>query len=162
MNDLVMEKMRETSMVDLAYDLLKNQGEAMRFADIMEEVAKLKGFSDEDVERYVAQLFTELNIDGRFVRDQDRKWGLKEWYSMEEVAAFAVAANTKEDDDFDSVAEDEEFDPYSEDDEEFEGDAESDLDDVESFDYEDEESEPPFEDDMEDDKLEMDEEDEDL
>jgi DNA-directed RNA polymerase subunit delta len=158
-DNLALEKVRETSMVDLAYDLLKNRGESMPYKEIMDEVAKLKGFSDEDVEQYIAQLFTEINIDGRFVRDSDRKWGLREWYSVEEAAAFAVAVHTK-DDEF----EDEDLEDvlYADDDEESFGEA-GDMEDLEDLDLpfnDDEDS--PFAAELDEEMVDGDEDEEDL
>ena len=62
-DNLAVERVRETAMVDLAYDLLKQKGEAMLYRDIMGEVSSMKGFTKEEAEHYIAQLYTEINID---------------------------------------------------------------------------------------------------
>lgn len=85
-------------MVDIAYDLLKNKGESMIFTEIMKQVAQQKGLSQSQVEKMIAQLYTEINIDGRFVCVGRNLWGLKHWFPLEQSSDSAVAANVKEDD----------------------------------------------------------------
>jgi DNA-directed RNA polymerase subunit delta len=93
---------------------LKEKGDAMLYRDIMGEVAKLKGFTDEEIEKYIAQLYTEINIDGRFVCVGRGLWGLREWYPTEQATDSAVAANVK-DDYLDDELDDEIFDDEDED-----------------------------------------------
>lgn len=91
------DDLREISMVDLAYDVLKEQGEAMLFRDLLQQIVKLKGFTEEETNHYIAQLYTEINIDGRFVCVGKGLWGLKQWYPIEQATDSAVAANVKDD-----------------------------------------------------------------
>ncbi|SMO67690.1 DNA-directed RNA polymerase subunit delta [Melghirimyces algeriensis] len=95
--DLNDEEIQETSMVELAYFLLKEKGEPVLYRNLMEEVAKLKGFSEEEKNRLIAQLYTEINIDGRFICVGKSLWGLKRWYSMDQSTDSAVAQNVKDD-----------------------------------------------------------------
>lgn len=123
-DNLTMEKIKETAMVDLAYNCLKEHGEPMLYSNIMKEVASLKGFTEQDVERYIAQLYTEINIDGRFVCVGRSLWGLKEWYPIEQSTDSAVAAHLKDD-----FVDEEEDDHLFEHDDDFESDEVIDLDD---------------------------------
>lgn len=91
------DDVREVAMVDLAYDILREQGEAMLFRDLLEKIVQLKGFSDEETNHYIAQLYTEINIDGRFVCVGKSLWGLKQWYPIEQATDSAVVANVKDD-----------------------------------------------------------------
>ncbi|SRR5690606_5851093 len=91
------DDLREIAMVDLAYDVLKEHGEAMLFHDLLQEIVKLKGFTEEETKEYIAQLYTEINIDGRFVCVGKGLWGLKQWYPVEQTTDSAVAANVKDD-----------------------------------------------------------------
>lgn len=97
-DNLAKDKVRETAMVDLAYDLLQEKGEAMMYRDIMAEVSKVKGFTKEEIESYIAQLYTEINIDGRFVCVGRNLWGIRSWYPTEQATDSAIAANVKDDD----------------------------------------------------------------
>jgi DNA-directed RNA polymerase subunit delta len=108
-DNLAKEKVRETAMVDLAYDLLMEKGEAMLYKDIMAEVSKVKGFTQEETESYIAQLYTEINIDGRFVCVGRNLWGIRSWYPTEQATDSAIAANVKEDD-YDELDDEDVFD----------------------------------------------------
>lgn len=113
-----MEDIKETAMVDIAYDLLKNRTEPIMYQDIMNEVATLKGFTEDEVEKYIAQLYTAINIDGRFTCVGRGLWGLKDWYPIDQTTESAVAGNIKDDysdEDLDSLY-DEEPDLYRDDD----------------------------------------------
>lgn len=96
-NDMLTEKQRETSMVDLTYQLLEEKGEPMLFHQIVEWVASQKGFSSAEKERYKVQLYTEINLDGRFVCMGRSLWGLKHWYPLDQTTDSAVAAHVKDD-----------------------------------------------------------------
>lgn len=125
---LATENIHETAMVDLAYDLLKNRSEPIMYQDIMNEVAKLKGFTEEEVEKYIAQLYTAINIDGRFTCVGRGLWGLKDWYPIDQTTESAVAGNIKDD-----YLEDDLEEPLYDDDAEiFAGrdDVEADIDDL--------------------------------
>lgn len=132
----------ETPMVDLAYDLLKSKGEPMIYRDIMDEIAKMKGFTEEEINQYIAQLYTEVNIDGRFICVGRSLWGLREWYPTEQATDSAVAANVKDD-----YLEDEIEDDLYEDEEDYDEDA-RDLDDVDDLDTYHEDEASPFDDDI--------------
>jgi len=77
------EKIREMPMVDLAYELLKTANTPFYYRDLMMEIAKMRGLSQEQVTDVIAQLYTEINIDGRFACVGGNVWGLKRWYPVE-------------------------------------------------------------------------------
>jgi DNA-directed RNA polymerase subunit delta len=60
------EKAKEMPMVDLAFELLKAVNTPFYYRDLMTEIAKIKGLSEQEVMQVIAQLYTEINIDGRF------------------------------------------------------------------------------------------------
>ncbi|MCM3635499.1 MULTISPECIES: DNA-directed RNA polymerase subunit delta [Paenibacillus] len=168
------ERIREMPLVDLAFEVLKVANTPHYYRDLIMEVAKLRGITDEDINQFIAQVYTEINIDGRFACVGNNIWGLKRWYPVER--AEDPVGNTKrtriinDDDDLDEEDEyieedafeseedgfdsyDEEEDEFSESDEEVEEDVE--LDEVEDEDMsleEEEEEEEEFEDFEEEDK----------
>jgi DNA-directed RNA polymerase subunit delta len=77
------EKIREMPMVDLAYELLKSANTPFYYRDLMIEIAKMRGLTDSQVTDLIAQLYTEINIDGRFACVGSNVWGLKRWYPVE-------------------------------------------------------------------------------
>ncbi|MFD2614559.1 DNA-directed RNA polymerase subunit delta [Paenibacillus gansuensis] len=125
------EQAKEMPMVDLAFEVLKAANTPYYYRDLMMEMAKIKGLSEEEVMQVIAQIYTEINIDGRFACVGSNLWGLKRWYPVEK-AEDAMSGATKrpriindEDDDLDDddlFAEEE--DTYGGDDS-FDGDEES-------------------------------------
>lgn len=111
------EKIREMPMVDLAFEVLKAANSPFYYRDLMMEIAKIRGLSEEQINEVIAQLYTEINIDGRFACVGGNVWGLKRWYPVER-SDDAVAGTGKrpriinDDDDLDDE------DLYGEDEEE--------------------------------------------
>ncbi|WP_373233325.1 DNA-directed RNA polymerase subunit delta [Cohnella sp.] len=115
------EKIREMPMVDLAYELLKSANTPFYYRDLMIEIAKMRGLSDSQVTDVIAQLYTEINIDGRFACVGSNVWGLKRWYPVERSddpmnggAKRPRIINDEDDDDDDLYGEDEEVTPEDE------------------------------------------------
>jgi DNA-directed RNA polymerase subunit delta len=151
-DNLLAEKIAETSMVDLAYQILKERGEPLLYLDLLKEIAKLKGFSEEEIEKYIAQLYTDINIDGRFICVGRNLWGLRAWYPTEQATDSAIAANVK--DDFDDEYDDELY--VDEEEEDFERD----LDDLDDLDEDFTDEQDVFDGDLDDDDLVLEDEDE--
>ncbi len=70
-------------MVDLAFMILKAANTPYYYRDLMTEVAKLRGMNEAEIDEAIAQLYTEINIDGRFACVGTNLWGLKRWYPIE-------------------------------------------------------------------------------
>lgn len=127
------DQAKELPMVDLAFIVLKAANTPFYYRDLMMEIAKIKGFSDDTVMQVIAQLYTEINVDGRFACVGNNLWGLKRWYPIDNKSDDAMG-NAKrpriindEDDDEDDlfaeeedtyVAEEEDFDTFDRDREE--------------------------------------------
>jgi len=79
------DKIMEMPMVDLAFEVLKAKNQPLYYRDLMEEIAKIRGLAEEEVNRVIAQLYTEINIDGRFACVGGNVWGLKRWYPVEKA-----------------------------------------------------------------------------
>lgn len=120
-------------MVDIAFEILKAANTPLYYRDLMKEIAKVKGLTDEQVLDVIAQVYTEINIDGRFACVGQNLWGLKRWYPVEKsdegVAGAATRPRIINDDDDDEeeifaeeeeafdVEDDEDFDALDEDEE---------------------------------------------
>lgn len=108
------EQAKEMPMVDLAYEILKVANTPLPYRDLMQEIAKIKGFSEEETLRLIAQLYTEINIDGRFACVGNNTWGLKRWYPVdrsEEVGgAYPHIINDDDEEEDDYYAEEETYD----------------------------------------------------
>ncbi|WP_410513020.1 DNA-directed RNA polymerase subunit delta [Paenibacillus sp. BR2-3] len=147
------EKLKEMPMVDLAFLVLKAANTPYYYRDLMVEVAKLRGMTEEQTNDTIAQLYTEINIDGRFACVGTNLWGLKRWYPLErsddpvgnskrpriindedddlEDDDFAEEEENyaAEEEDFDVIDDDDRDDLYSDDDSEEEVDEEVVIDD---------------------------------
>ncbi|MBP3965953.1 MULTISPECIES: DNA-directed RNA polymerase subunit delta [Paenibacillus] len=127
------ERIKEMPMVDLAFELLKAANTPFYYRDLMMEIAKVRGFSQDQINQVIAQVYTEINIDGRFACVGSNMWGLKRWYPVEKNedpvgnAKRSRIINDEEDDDDlypdeeeeTYAAEEDDFDSYDEDQELF-------------------------------------------
>lgn len=133
------EQAREMAMVDLAFLVLKAANTPFYYRDLMAEVAKHKGYTEQQMMDVIAQLYTEINVDGRFACVGNNLWGLKRWYPVDNKSDDTVAGKrpriiNDEDDDLDEEdyteeeetfpAEEEDFDTFDADREEIEAEEE--------------------------------------
>lgn len=79
------EELKELSMIELAYAILEGKKQATAFRDIVEEVSETLGLSKEQVTVRLAQFYTDLNVDGRFISVGENRWGLRSWYPYEQI-----------------------------------------------------------------------------
>ena len=79
------EQLAEESLIDLAYALLEDKKQAMPLNDLLKEIQKLNGISDEDLKSRLVQFYTDLNVEGRFLLNHENGWGLREWYKVETI-----------------------------------------------------------------------------
>jgi DNA-directed RNA polymerase subunit delta len=125
------EELEEMALVDIAYDVLRVAGEPMYYKDLIKEVARVRGLTEEEVNQVIARVYTEINVDGRFVCIGNNVWGLKRWYpidkTMDKTASKQFIRKDIDDDFYDDEDEDlyddmdhedEEYDPYIDDDSE--------------------------------------------
>lgn len=145
------EELKEVSMLEIAYHMLKENKKPTPFTKLMEQVSSMRDLSPQEQKERVAQFYTDINIDGRFVCVGDNQWGLKVWYpvesSDEELAATikpkkkkgkrAKAAYEDDDEDFEDF--EDELDEF-EDDLEDDFDADDDDDDEEYVDFDEEDA----------------------
>jgi DNA-directed RNA polymerase subunit delta len=108
--------------------MLEETHETKTYAELVTEIENLLGLSKEDMKARLVQFYTDMNIDGRFLILGENRWGLREWYPVEQIeeeSAPTVKARKKKakvagDEDFDDMdleLEDElEFDDFDEDD----------------------------------------------
>ena len=130
LRELSRDELIEESFVDLTYAMLEETHETKTYAELIAEIENLLGLTKEDMKARLVQFYTDMNIDGRFLILGENRWGLREWYPVEQIeeeSAPTVKARKKKakvagDDDFDDMdleLEDElEFDDFDEDDDE--------------------------------------------
>jgi DNA-directed RNA polymerase subunit delta len=62
---------------DIAYEVLKAQGNPMHYNNLIEEVLQRLGISKEAIR--IAEALTKINLDTRFIFLGKGEWGLKVW-----------------------------------------------------------------------------------
>lgn len=112
------EQLAEESTIDIAYAVLAERGEHLTLRQLMDEVRKLNGVTVRAMAENLHRINTNINIDGRFLSIDDIRWGLREWYPVDQLEAeTAPVVRTRrkkrnsedefdEDDDFEEVDED--------------------------------------------------------
>ena len=117
------ERIKEMPMVDLAFELLKAANTPFYYRDLMAEIAKIRGLSQDGINQVIAQVYTEINIDGRFACVGSNMWGLKRWYPVEKnedpVGNAKRTRIINDEDDDEEVYPDEEEETYAADEEDF-------------------------------------------
>ena len=83
--DYTKEMVDEKSFIDMAYTLLNDKQTPMNLYDIIDEFISLGGYEYEDIENRIVQFYTDLNTDGRFLNVGENLWGLRDWYSVDDI-----------------------------------------------------------------------------
>ena len=131
LRELSREELIEESFVDLTYAILEESHETKTYPELVEDIEKLLDLSKDEMKARLVQFYTDMNIDGRFLILSENRWGLREWYPVEQIeeeSAPTVKARKKKA----KVADDEEFDDID-----LEMEDELDFDDFEEEDEED-------------------------
>ncbi|MFD1465683.1 DNA-directed RNA polymerase subunit delta [Lapidilactobacillus mulanensis] len=79
------QKKSELSMIEVAHAILEEKGEAMSFADIVNQIQTYLGKSDIEIRARLGQFYTDLNEAGGFISLGENVWGLREWYPFDSV-----------------------------------------------------------------------------
>ena len=85
------------SMIEVAYQVLTNNDGAMPFVDLWKDVSQEMGFSQTQFEDNIAQFYTDLSLDGRFLNMSQNTWDLRSRHTYSEsVMAGQIAGMVKE------------------------------------------------------------------
>lgn len=151
LNHLTAEEVKEMSLIEITYALFQDQKQSVTFGELLTEIKKLTGFTDEDLRSKLSQFYTDLNVDGRFICIGENQWGLRAWYPYDQIEEETTpqvktkkkkAKKASDDDDLDA----DEFEELDEEELEFD-----DLDDYEEDEAEEEDFDDVDEDDADDD-----------
>lgn len=134
------KKVKELPMVDVAFEVLKQSKKNFPFYDLVKEISTIKGMKEEDVMDKIAQLFTEMNIDGRFIHVGQNEWGLKSWFPVDQTENLHFLRDEEDEEEYD-----EDFDNFDSEEVDVVLDEDSDFKDA----YDEEEEEDDFEDEEE-------------
>ncbi|WP_080872327.1 DNA-directed RNA polymerase subunit delta [Oceanobacillus timonensis] len=83
--EMTQEQIDEISMIELGSIILQEENKAIPFQDLFSKIADLKNFSEQQKENLIAQFYTDMNVDGRYLTLGSGVWGLKSWYPVEQA-----------------------------------------------------------------------------
>lgn len=86
LDDYSKEMMDENSFIDMSHIYLQEQGKEKNLYDIIDKFKKVGGYTDDEIENRVLQFYTDLNTDGRFLSTGEGVWGLRDWYSVDDIS----------------------------------------------------------------------------
>ncbi len=158
------EELQEMSLIEVAYEVLKEKKQAITFQELMGEIRSILNLDEGDASERMVQFYTDINIDGRFMSQGEGRWGLRVWYPVDQIeednvttvkpkkkkAKKAVDEDDLDLDDFDEIDEDDldydDIDEFDEDDDvdalddddDEEEDFDEDIEDADDFDEDDE------------------------
>jgi len=70
--------------------------EPMYYKDLIMEVIKRKKKPVQSLPEAISEIYTQINMDGRFTYRNDGKWGLTEWYPVEKKASRGARSVSRE------------------------------------------------------------------
>lgn len=91
-------------MIDVAYDLMKPKKKAMPFIKLWDELCQIACFTKAQQEDKIAQFYSDLSLDDRFVNVGNNRWDLKERHTYQEVVIntedIIIEEDSEEDDEY--------------------------------------------------------------
>jgi len=70
----------DLSATDIAYQILKDRREPMKYKDLVRQVLAFRGVSSEkDIPKMMSRIHTQISLDSRFLNQGGGLCGLREW-----------------------------------------------------------------------------------
>lgn len=101
LNKMSKEELETLSFTDMAEMILKEQ-KTLNTKTIFEQICKLLGYSDEDLEEQIGDFYTSLTTDKRFIFLENGNWDLRCNHSIK------IELDDEDDDDIEEEIESEE------------------------------------------------------
>ena len=76
---------RQSSMVDVAFDLMTKKKKPVDFYKLWQEVSEIKGFDEERKGENESLFYTNITLDGRFITVGENRWDLRSRHKFDEV-----------------------------------------------------------------------------
>jgi DNA-directed RNA polymerase subunit delta len=76
------EELELLSFTDIAYNIIKQDAEPKTTVDLFREICNLLGMSDNEYAALVADFFTSLTTDKRFILINSVNWDLRENHAV--------------------------------------------------------------------------------
>ncbi|MEF9962275.1 MAG: DNA-directed RNA polymerase subunit delta [Erysipelotrichaceae bacterium] len=72
-------------MIDVGFELMTKKKKQTTFLKLWEEVSQAMGLDEQQAEDNIAQFYTDIALDNRFVHMGDNKWDLRSRHTFKEV-----------------------------------------------------------------------------
>lgn len=110
------------SMIETAYEVLNQQNNSMPFVALWSEVAKRMGYNESQFEENIAQFYTDLSMDNRFLNLSGNQWDLKSRHTYSEAVmdtdSIAIEEEDEDEEEEENSAKDADLDESEENDDE--------------------------------------------
>lgn len=83
--EMTKDQLAEESLINLTHAILEEKRTSVPLNDLLETIKELTGLKDAEIKRRLVQFYTDLNVDGRFLFNQENGWGLREWFKVEQI-----------------------------------------------------------------------------
>lgn len=77
--------MAKKSMIETAYDIIKERNDKISFQELCQEVCKRLGMTEEELGAKAGAFYTSLTLDGRLITLGNNVWDLRNRYKFEQV-----------------------------------------------------------------------------
>ena len=104
LRELTSEQLTQESLINLAHSILVEKGQPIPFSEITGQIIALGARTEAQLKDAIVQFYTDMNIDGRFLVLGESRWGLREWYAIDQVeeeTAPTVKVHEREDEEVD-------------------------------------------------------------
>jgi DNA-directed RNA polymerase subunit delta len=96
------------SMIETAYTRLSASEGPMSFLDLWKDVAAEMGYTQSQFDDNIAQFYTDLSIDSRFLSQAGNKWDLRKRHSYSESVTDTDSLSLEDDGEDELLDEEEE------------------------------------------------------
>ena len=80
------EMMDENSFIDMSFIYLEDKEKDADLYEIIDKFKEVGKYKEKEIEKRILQFYTDLNTDGRFLSTGENIWGLREWYSVDDIS----------------------------------------------------------------------------
>lgn len=119
LDEFTKEMIDEQAFIDMAYIYLEELGKETDLYSIIDKFQEIGGYTEKEIENRILQFYTDLNTDGRFVSTEDGVWGLRKWFTVDDIndkiAPTVHKFEVVDDDDLDEFEEEEDEEALEED-----------------------------------------------
>ncbi|CAM3136036.1 DNA-directed RNA polymerase subunit delta [Filibacter tadaridae] len=84
-HEMTKDQLKEESLINIAFEVLNETRQPLTLIQLMDAIRKLNGITEKQMKQKMQQFYTDMNIDGRFLAINDNRWGLREWYPVDQI-----------------------------------------------------------------------------